>query len=50
MPDWLVAVVSFVVLAGFTGFAFMQGIRVKPDRNNSDNQHAGGPTGDGHGL
>ena len=50
MPDWLVAVVSFVALAAFIGFAFKQGFGTKPDKDNSDNQYGGGPTGDGHGL
>lgn len=50
MPDWLIALVSVVALAGFIGFAFNQGLRTKPDSDNSDNQHPGGPTGDGHGL
>jgi hypothetical protein len=50
MPDWLLAVVSLVVLVGFIGFAFMQGFRVRPDKNNSDNQYPGGLSGDGHGL
>jgi len=50
MPDWLVAAASLVVLVGFIGFAFMQGFRVKPDKDNSDHQYPGGPSGNAHGL
>jgi hypothetical protein len=50
MPDWFIAVVSFIALSAFIGFAFMQGFGTKPDGDNPDNQYGGGPTGDGHGL
>lgn len=50
MLDWFVATISLVLLVGFIGFAFMQGFRVRPDKDNSDNQYPGGPSGDAHGL
>ena len=36
MPQWLLALISFIVLAGFIAFAFRQGMKVTPDRNNSN--------------
>ena len=39
-----------ITLVGLIGFAFLQGFRITPDRNNSDNEYPGGPAGDGHGL
>jgi hypothetical protein len=50
MPDWFIAVVCFIALAAFIGFAFKQGLGIKSDRDYPDNQYGGGPTGDGHGL
>jgi hypothetical protein len=41
------ALLALVVLAGFVGFAFRQGLKVTPDKDNADNQYGGGPTGDG---
>ena len=37
MPDWLIPLICFVGLVAFIGFAFRQGTKVKPDRNNTDN-------------
>ena len=34
MPQWLLALICFAVLAGIIGFAFRQGLKVSPDRNN----------------
>jgi len=36
MPDWILAPVCVIVLVGFIGYAFRQGMKVKPDRSNSD--------------
>jgi hypothetical protein len=33
VPEWLTALVAFLGLVGFIGFAFRQGMKVKPDRN-----------------
>jgi hypothetical protein len=44
MPDWLLAPICLIVLVGFIGFAFWQGLRVKPDKENRDNwDRFGGP-------
>jgi hypothetical protein len=45
MPDWLVPLICFVALVGFIGFAFRQGTRVKPDRDNLDNWQSTGSDG-----
>ena len=37
MPEWVVPLLVFIALAGFIGFAFRQGMKVKPDKNNPDN-------------
>jgi hypothetical protein len=51
MPNWVGPLVAFVVLVGFIGFAFRQGTKVTPDKDNPDNwanSGGGGPsTGDG---
>jgi len=36
MPHWLLALICFAVLAGFIGYAFHQGMKVSPDRNNTN--------------
>jgi hypothetical protein len=44
VPNWVVPLLLFVVLAGFIGFAFRQGLKVKPDKDGRDNWNAfGGP-------
>lgn len=48
MPDWLLAVICLAVLVGFIGYAFYQGMKVSPDRNNantgpSQNDYPPGP-------
>ena len=52
MPNWIGPLLALVVLVGFIGFAFRQGLKVTPDEDNADNQYSGGPTGDGshHGV
>jgi hypothetical protein len=50
MPDWLLSLICFVGLAAFIGFAFRQGTKVKPDRDNRDNwQATGGDTSSSEG-
>jgi hypothetical protein len=36
MPNWLVPLVCLIALVGFIGFAFRQGTKVRPDRNNTN--------------
>jgi hypothetical protein len=49
MLKWLAALGAFLLLAGFIGFAFRQGLRTKPDRDNPDNwQSFGGPPDSSH--
>jgi hypothetical protein len=36
MPDWILAPICLAALVGFIWFAFRQGLKVKPDRNNTD--------------
>jgi hypothetical protein len=36
MSDWILAPICVVVLVGFIGYAFRQGTKVTPDRNNSN--------------
>jgi hypothetical protein len=52
MPNWLLAPICLIALVGFIVFAFRQGLRVKPDRENRDkwdrfggppDSHPGGP-------
>jgi hypothetical protein len=55
LPDWVGPPVCVIVLVGFIGFAFRQGMKVKPDKDNRDNWQgsAGGQSlGDGshHGF
>ncbi len=50
VPHWLIVPGAIVVLLGFIGFAFRQGMRVTPAKDNPDNwtSNAGGQsTGDG---
>jgi hypothetical protein len=50
IPHWLTVLGAAVVLLGFIGFAFRQGMRVTPDKDNPDNwtnSGGGGSTGDG---
>jgi hypothetical protein len=58
MPDWILAPICLVILVGFIGYAFRQGTKVKPDRNNSnfgpsfsgsDGNSSDGGSGDGGG-
>jgi hypothetical protein len=42
MPNWVGPLLALVVLAGFMGFAFRQGTKVKPDKDNPDNWQSGG--------
>jgi hypothetical protein len=48
MPQWLLGLICLVGLLGFIGFAFRQGTKVPPDRNNtntgpSQNDYPPGP-------
>lgn len=36
MPDWLLAPICLIALLGFIGYACYQGMRVPPDRNNTN--------------
>ncbi len=36
MPNWMIGLLVFAALAGFIGFAFRQGTKVKPDPDNPD--------------
>jgi hypothetical protein len=47
MPNWLGPLFAFVVLVGFIGFAFRQGTKVAPDKDNPDNWPPGTGGGDG---
>jgi hypothetical protein len=42
MPEWVVPLLAFIALVGFIGFAFRQGMRVKPDKDNPDNWQSSG--------
>jgi hypothetical protein len=42
MPNWVVPLLAFIVLVGFIGFAFRQGMEVTPDHGNPDNIPPGG--------
>jgi hypothetical protein len=35
VPDWILAPVCLVVLVGFIGYAFRQGMKVSPDRTSN---------------
>jgi hypothetical protein len=52
MPDWILAPICLVALLGFIGYAYYQGMRVPPDRNNTNfgaSQNDGGSgASDGH--
>jgi hypothetical protein len=50
MPNWIGPLLALIALTGFIGFAFRQGTKVKPDRENPDNWQSGeGTSGsDGH--
>jgi hypothetical protein len=44
MPSWLLPLLAFCVIAGFIGFAFWQGDKVKANKNNTDRwDRFGGP-------
>jgi hypothetical protein len=47
MPSWVGPLFAFVVLVGFIGFAFRQGLKVTPDKDNRDNWPNRGGGGDG---
>jgi hypothetical protein len=50
MPNWVGPLLALIVLVGFISFAFRQGMKVTPDKDNPDNWHSGGggqSTGDG---
>jgi hypothetical protein len=51
IPHWLAGLVIFASVAVFIGFAFRQGMRVKPDRNKDPDEWTrsagGGPPSDG---
>ena len=53
MPNWLGPLLALCALVGFIGFAFRQGTKVTPSKDNTDNWpgNAGGggpPDGDGY--
>jgi hypothetical protein len=44
MPIWLLPLLAFCAIAGFIAFAFWQGAKVKPDKDNTDRwDRFGGP-------
>jgi hypothetical protein len=50
MPDWLLAPICLIALLGFIGYAWHQGMKVPPDRSNSNfgpSQSSGGSGTDG---
>jgi hypothetical protein len=56
IPHWVFGLAIFAGLAAFVGFAFRQGMQVKPDRNkdpdewsSNANNPGGGPPSDGAG-
>jgi hypothetical protein len=50
MPNWVGPLFALVVLVGFIGFAFRQGTKVTPDKDNPDNwPNVGGGDGSHHG-
>jgi hypothetical protein len=46
MPHWIGPLLALVVLVGFIGFAFRQGMKVTPERDNPDNFPTGGGQSD----
>ncbi len=50
MPNWLGPLLALIALTGFIGFAFRQGTKVKPDKDNPDNWQSrdGAPRSDDH--
>jgi hypothetical protein len=52
MPNWVGPLLVLCALAGFIGFAFRQGTKVKPDKDNPDNwtMDPGGGDGSHHGF
>jgi hypothetical protein len=51
VPNWVGPLLAFIVLAGFISFAFRQGLKVKPDKENPDNwPGSGGGQSTGEGL
>jgi cbb3-type cytochrome oxidase subunit 3 len=49
MPSWFVALICLIAIVGFIWFAFRQGMKVTPDRNNtntgpSQNDYPPGPS------
>jgi hypothetical protein len=51
MPNWIGPLLALIVIVGFIGFAFRQGMKVSPDRNNTNfgpNQNDG-QAGPSHG-
>jgi hypothetical protein len=54
-PNWIEPLFALIALVGFIGFAFRQGTKVKPDKDNPDNwqSYTGGESaseGSQHGL
>jgi len=47
MPNWFLPLICLLGLVGFIGFAFRQGTKVKPDRNNTDFAPGNGGQADG---
>jgi hypothetical protein len=46
VPHWLLPLFAGSFLIGFIAFAFRQGTKVHPDRNNNDNWTYGGGDSD----
>ena len=52
MPDWILAPLCAVLLLGFIFYAFRQGMKVHPDRNNrnfgptTNESYSGSPDGE----
>ena len=50
-PNWIEPLFALIGLVGFISFAFRQGTKVKPDKDNPDNwQSYSGDEGSHHGL
>ena len=49
MPNWVIPLVALIVLVGFIGFAFRQGMKVAPDYGNRDHLPPGGGSVGGSG-
>ena len=44
MPNWLLPLLALFAVLGFIAYAFRQGAKVRPDKNNTDNwDRFGGP-------